>query len=359
MDMKTLRFLLLPLLLAGIAALAAGCGGGGGGSSAVPADAVALVGSTPVTKTQFDLLMSAAQGEDKVRGQAFPKVGTAAYTQLRDQAVAYLVQGEELAQQGSKLGVTVTQKDIDARLQQIAKQYYKGSRKKLLAGLKSSGLTLPQAEQQLRISLLAQRINTKVTSTVKVTPAAVKQYYQQNKATYTMPQTREVRHILVSSKSLAETLETKLRNGASFAALAKKYSKDTTTGAQGGKLCVAHGSNAGACTQTVPPFDKVAFALKTHQISAPVHSQYGWHIIQALGPVVPAHTQSFAKVKNQIRANLLQSRQGVVWANWLAKMKKNFDGKVSYQSGYQPAATTATVPTTPATTGTTSATTTG
>jgi foldase protein PrsA len=351
--MKTFRFLLLPLLLAALAGIAAGCGGGGGGSSAVPADSVALVDSTPVTKAQFDMLMSAAQGEDKVRGQAFPKVGTAAYTQLRDQAIAYLIQGEELAQEGKKLGVTISQKDIDARLKQIADQYYQGSHAKLIAGLKSTGLTLPQAEQQLRITLLAQKINAKVTSNVKVTPAAVKSYYQQNKATYTVPPTREVRHILVSSKSLANTLETKLRNGASFAALAKKYSKDTTSGQQGGKLCVAHGSTSGACTQTVPPFDKAAFALKTNEISAPVHSQYGWHIIQALGPVKPAHSQPFSKVQAQIRTSLLQSKQGQAWANWLAKVKKDFQGKVSYQSGYEPAATTPTTPAAPTTNATT------
>ena len=89
------------------------------------------------------------------------------------------------------------------------------------------------------------------------------------------PKTREVRHILVNSKSLADTIETKLKNGASFAALAKKYSKDTGSAAQGGKLCVAHGGTSGACQQTVPPFDKAAFSLKTDELSQPVKSVYG------------------------------------------------------------------------------------
>src|SRR6185437_15892196 len=104
-----------------------------------------------------------------------------------------------------------------------------------------------------------------------------------NKSSFTTPKTREVRHILVNNKNLAETIETKLKNGASFAALAKQYSKDTGSAAHGGKLCVAHGGTSGACQQTVPPFDKAAFSLKTNEISQPVHSVYGWHIIQPVG----------------------------------------------------------------------------
>ena len=74
----------------------------------------------------------------------------------------------------------------------------------------------------------------------------------------------------------------------------KQYSKDTGSAAQGGKLCVAHGGTSGACSQTVAPFDKAAFSLKTNEISQPVKSVYGWHVIQALGPVKAAHTQTFA-----------------------------------------------------------------
>ena len=165
------------------------------------------------------------------------------------------------------------------------------------------------------------------------------------------PKTREVRHILVNSKSLAETIETKLKNGASFAALAKKYSKDTGSAAQGGKLCVAHGGTSGACQQTVPPFDKAAFSLKTNEISQPVHSVYGWHIIQALGAVKPAHTQTFAEVKSQIEANLASQQKQTAWQAWLAKMAKDFKGKVTYQTGYAPATTTTPTAPAPTTTG--------
>ena len=60
-------------------------------------------------------------------------------------------------------------------------------------------------------------------------------------------------------------------------------------------------------------------------------------------------TQSFKEVESQIQSNLAQQQKQVAWSNWLTKLKKDFEGKVSYQTGYTPATTTApsvSVPTT-------------
>ena len=349
--MKTrLTLLSLILILVLIAVLAAGCGGGGG-SGSVPSDSVAKVGSTPIAKTTFNSLMNVAFARYKAQGQAEPKVGTAAYTQLRDQAVSFLVQEEELQEEAQKLGVTVSQKDVDARLALIRKTHYQGSEKKFEDALKKAHITLPQLEQyELRPNLLGQKLQNKVTADAKVSDAAALKYYNANKTSFTTPKTREVRHILVNSKSLASSIATQLKNGASFAKLAKKYSKDTASAAQGGKLCVAHGGSSGACQQTVPPFDKAAFSLKTNEISQPVHSVYGWHIIQPLGAVKPSHTQTFKEVESQIEANLAQQQKQVAWSNWLAKVKKDYQGKVSFQTGYAPPATTTPTVSVPTTT---------
>jgi len=291
--------------------------------------------------------MNVAFAKYTAQGQKPPKVGTPTYTQLRDQAVTFLVQEDELQQEAKKLGVTVSQSDVDARLAQIKKSY---GAKKFVTALQTAHITLPEYElYSLRPTLLGEKLQSKVTQNIKVTQADAKAYYDKNKSAFITPKTREVRHILVSNKALADQIESKLKNGASFAALAKQYSKDTASARQGGKLCVAHGGSSGACQQTVAPFDKAAFSLKTHELSQPVRSVYGWHIIQALTPVTPSHTQTFQQVQSQIQLNLAQEKKQVAWSNYLAKVKKQYAGKVHYQNGYAPAASTtpaATVPTT-------------
>jgi foldase protein PrsA len=343
--MKTRLPLLLLFTL--LVAMLAACGGGGSGP--VPADAIATVGSTSIPKSSFNSLMSVALAKYKSQGQAPPKVGTPTYTSIRDSAVSFLVQQEELTQEAKKLGVTVTQKDVDNQVTQIKKTYYNGSEKKFAAALKKDDITLPQLElYDLRPTLLGQKVQAKVTSDITVSNAAALKYYNQNKSSFTTPKTREVRHILVKTKTLAEKLEQRIKNGASFAALAKRYSIDTGSASQGGKLCAAHGTQSGACIPTVPPFDKAAFSLKTNELAV-VHSVDGWHVIQPIAAITPSHTSTFAEVKSQIQANLASQQKQVAWQKWLSQMANDFKGKVSYQTGYAPATTASSTSTTPTT----------
>ena len=211
MDMKTLRLLPLPLLLV-VGLLVAGCGGGG--TKSVPQNAIAIVGADTITKQQYNDLLTTARSQYKAQKKTFPKVGTTAYKTLSDSAVTYLVRESELQQRGTELGVKVTTKDVDGQIAQIKKQNFGGSEKKYQDALKAQGLPEAQLRQEISAQLLATRIYNKVTADVKVSDAAVKSYYQQNKSQYTTQESRDVRHILVSSKKKADTLETQLKKGA-------------------------------------------------------------------------------------------------------------------------------------------------
>jgi len=333
--MRLFRFLPLIALLA-VVALAAGCGGGG--KRNVPSDSVAVVGSDNITKSQFTLLMDGTQRAYVSRKTPFPKPGTSQYKALQDQTMKYLVQQSELVQKAKGLGITVTDKDVQARIKQIKKQYFAGNEQKYQQQLKTQGLTEPLLAFNLHGQILSEKIYAKVTGGVTVTDAAIKTYYDAHKSTYAKAASRDVRHILVNNKKLADSIEAQLKSGADFAKLAKKYSKDPGSAAQGGKLTITKG-------QTVAPFDKVAFSLKTNELSAPVHTTYGWHVIQALSDVKAATQQPLKDVKESIRTQLLQTKKTDVINKWVDDVNKEYVKKIAYATGYTPlSTTTATTP---------------
>jgi parvulin-like peptidyl-prolyl isomerase len=329
--MRLLRFLPLPLLFAAALLVISGCGGGGGKS--VPANAVAVVGEDTITKTQFNDLLDGAKRTYKARKTPFPKAGTTQYKSLQDQAMQYLVQQSELEQKAKGLNVNVTNKDVDDRLKQIKTQYFGGSESRYQAQLKQQGLTEDQIKKDLHAQILSEKLYNEVTKGVKVSDADVKSYYDEHKSTYEQKASRDVRHILVNTKKLADDIESQLKNGGNFATLAKKYSKDPGSASQGGKLTISKG-------QTVPPFDKAAFALKTNETSPPVHTTYGWHIIQALSAIKPAKLTPLKDVKDQIRQQLLQTKKTDTMTKWVDGVKKDFAKQISYQTGYAPLNTT-------------------
>jgi parvulin-like peptidyl-prolyl isomerase len=90
----------------------------------------------------------------------------------------------------------------------------------------------------------------------------------------------------------------------------------------------------------VAPFDQTAFLMKVGQISRPVKTQYGFHVIQAIGEIKPAKTTPLADVKNAIRQQLLQTKKNDKMNKWVQETKKEYRDKIRYQVGFAPQKTT-------------------
>ena len=126
-----------------------------------------------------------------------------------------------------------------------------------------------------------------------------KKIYDEKIATMKPQQEIHARHILVATEEEAKKVKERLKNGEDFATVAKEVSKDT--GAEGGDL--------GFFTrgQMLKPFEDAAFALDVGQISDPVQTQFGWHIIK----VEEKRDQplpTFDQVKDAIVAQLVQQK---------------------------------------------------
>ena len=320
---------LLLIACASLALVAAGCGGTS--TASLGSDDVAVVGSTSISKDKFQQLMERAKKSYAAQKRPFPKPGSTEYEQLRGQAVTFLVSQAEVDDQATSMGVDVSDDDIDKEIARVTKEQYGGSKARFEADIKKQGLTEDSAHEAIRERLLSQGLYDKLTADIKVTDADVTRYYSTHKTQYVQPETREVRHILVPKKALADSLYAQLKSGANFAQLAKRYSKDPGSARNGGKLTVSKG-------QTVPEFDKTAFSLKKGQLSAPIKTQYGYHIIQALSDVTPSTTTPLSKVRASIKQQLGQQKKGDKVTKWLDETKKSYcnGGKIKYQVGYQP-----------------------
>ena len=309
----------------------AACGGG------VPSGAIASVGDATVTQEQFDQIWAQAKAQYASQEGAppFPKEGTAQYDQLKASIVNYLVQNEVIKQQAADMNVTVTQKQLDERIQQITKQV--GGQKKLDALLKKQGVTMDQLQTQLQAQMLQDAVRTKVSENTKVTEAQIKDYYNDpaNKQQFVVQDSVEARHVLVNTKAKAlkvQKLLTADNSDANWKKVAKEYSTDPGSKDKGGSL----GSFPKG--RMVPEFEKVAFSIKPNTVSPPVKSQFGWHVLEVTKKI-PGSTKSFTEAKAMIEQALKFQMQTKAWDTWLSDAEKK--AGIEYAAGFNPKTLTA------------------
>jgi foldase protein PrsA len=325
-------------LIALFAALAlgvalAGCGGGDDdaeeASGDVPADAIALVGDRAIPKSEYDRLLAQAQATYEAREQEFPAAGTPEFAQLRNALVRSLVEQAQFEIAAEEMDLTVTDEELETRLDELKEQFFEGDDAKYQEELEKQGLTEEQVLKDLRTRMLSEKIFEQVTSEVEVADADIAAYYEENKTQFEQPSSREVRHILVKTKAQADEIHAELENGGDFAKLAKQHSEDPASAKEGGTFVAQKGA-------TVAPFDKVAFELETGELSEPVKTQFGWHIIEATGDIEEASTQPLTDVEEQISTTLLEEKKNARINEWVEELQARFAELVVYAPGFEP-----------------------
>src|SRR3954465_11581507 len=218
---------------ASLALLAAGCGGTS--TASLGFDDVSVVGAPQISKEQVQQLMTRLHKSYASQKRPFPKAGTSEYEQLKGQAITFLVQQAEVADQANSMGIHVSDADVDKEIAPIIKQQYGGSKARFEADVKKQGLTDEQARTAIRDQLTSRKTAAKVTSDVKLSDSDIKQYYNTHKSQYVQPESRDLRHILVAKKALADSIYQQLKSGGNFAKLAKEDPKDPGAAGEGGE----------------------------------------------------------------------------------------------------------------------------
>ncbi|MFH1386523.1 MAG: peptidylprolyl isomerase [bacterium] len=156
--------------------------------------------------------------------------------------------------------VKVSGREVDAAVDNIMKQQKVPSKRELERALKQVGLSLGQFRDLVKDDITVQKFSMKLQQETKLLPEDLKEI--------------RASHLLVSTEAEAKQLLAQIKGGADFAALAKKYSLDPGTANKGGDLGYF---TIGAM---VPEFEKVSFSLKPGEVSQPIKTAFGYHIIK-------------------------------------------------------------------------------
>ncbi len=144
-----------------------------------------------------------------------------------------------------------------------------------------------------------------------------RKYYEEQVKQLKPEEEVQARHILVDTKEKAEEIIGKIKAGGDFAALAKENSKDPGSKEDGGMLGF-FGRN-----QMVPEFEKAAFELKKGEISAPVQSQFGWHVIK-VEDRREKKPPSYEAVKDRLIASLIHKKAQEIATNLRTSAKVDY-----------------------------------
>ncbi|HEX5399848.1 MAG TPA: peptidylprolyl isomerase [Verrucomicrobiae bacterium] len=270
--------------------------GAGADSNTNPANVMAQLFGDPVIvkgkgfeikQSQLDAVMDAIKSKAAAAGQTIPSQGLSALTQT---ALNSLIANQILLQQATDADKAAGKKDADDYIQQAIKRF--GTKEAVETQLKAAGKTFDSwsndiTQQATATAVMVRELNAAPTA------AEIQKFYNDNTNASELPEQAHVRHILLftidpatqqplsddqikaKKKQIDEILK-RARAGEDFATLAKEYSEDPSTKADGGELPpFSHG-------QMVPEFDTAAFALTNNEISDVVTTKYGYHIIKMI-----------------------------------------------------------------------------
>ena len=236
-------------------------------------------------------------------------------------------------------GSTITEKDIKRsllRFPQETQEHYKTEegRKQFLDQMINFELIYnhaldndmkkdPEYLEQLQLvekDILIQIGVRNIMAGLDITDEEIQKYYEANSQMFKSEETVSAKHILVDDLDQMKEIEAEITNGMSFEEAAKKHSK-CPSAAEGGSL--------GSFTRgrMVPEFENAAFELEIGEISEPIKTQFGYHLIQ-LDEKNAGSLKSLEESKQMIVKNLLNQKQNEKYISSITELKNKYDVEI-------------------------------
>lgn len=216
-----------------------------------------------------DRVAAVVNGDPIMKDELFDMM----YAQEGKEILDQLITRQLIIQEAARLGVEVSEEDVDEEIDKIIDESFMGSEEEFLMLLDQYGVAIEVFREDARLNMLAREIAMAQTD---FTDEDGREFFEEHRHLYEQQEEVEARHILVETEDEAEEVALLLEEGEDFVELAAEYSTDSSNKDDGGYL----GSFARG--RMVEPFDEVAFSLEVGELSEPVETQFGYHIIEVL-----------------------------------------------------------------------------
>lgn len=243
--------------------------------------AVATVNNEKITRNEFYDAMKLQGGEH-----------------LLEQMVA----NKLVLQEAKKLGIEVTEEEIDEEIDRYIQEELFGDEDYFYAMLEQRGIPIEFVRDDIRVELTARKL---IKHKNTISEEEIKEYFENNRERFNIPDEFEARHILVGSEEKAREIINLLDEGEDFAALAAEHSTDTGTKTQGGNLGIFP---RGAM---VSAFQDAIDSLKVGERSGAVQTSFGYHVIELLDRK-EGREVTFEEVKDDVENAIYDGMMGTL-----------------------------------------------
>lgn len=250
--------------------------------------------------------------------------------EMMERALDQLIIEELAYQEAKKTGITISEKDINNRLNEVKNGF--PSEELFNKSLAANNLDLDKYKKLIEKELSIKKINEKMFGKpITLSDKEVKDYFEKNREKFKEPEKIRLRQILIKipafaskeewekGKNKAEEILSELKAGKDFAKLAKEFSSDSSR-EKGGDMGFIHKG------RLEPYVEDIAYSLKVGEISDVLQTIYGYHIIKLEERKPPQNTQ-FSKIKEKLKKDLESIAMEEKKKDWIKGLREKAEIK--------------------------------
>jgi len=304
-------FPLRTVLIAGILAAAPGVG-----RAAIVNRVIAIVNDEVITEADVTSHVAAL-----LEAEQTPAMVDAESVEMREVVLRRLIEQRLMLQEAKRAGVAIRSEEILERLDELRGRF--ASEEEFRGSLAQASLSEEQLKEKTREQLLVQRlIDQQVRSKITVSPQEVARELATHPELSRPGDRVRASHLLIrvnasrsedAARALITQIHERLRAGEEFAALAKRYSEDPHRDEGGAMGWIGQG-------ELLPELDAVLFRLSVGEISLPIQTRLGFHILR-LDERRDASSLSLTEANRSISQQLYQAKFQEAFVRWLDGLK--------------------------------------